>query len=170
MLVRTTDQFVLDRCFQPITDWWQNQTGLSNFWLAKMCIWAAGIAMLIDLYFIATEKLLMGIMYVGFSILALGYISLCERRDKDRSKNSTRTLNPLRDSPYARMIRVTLLGISLLFWFEQIKSLLRIIEAQSIWGPVMISLVACSFYFDACTPKPPLPRKAPSKVVQPTTA
>ncbi len=163
-MLEKLDLLILDNVFQTIADWWMDQTGKNNFWLARDTITLSAV-----LFFVFVGFNLSSLNIVcGILVLPIFYklVKSCEKAEK-QSESFGKCMNPLRNfAPHGieRTVFVLLFILNTSFW------VMRCLEFG--FGPPMrdipsllgFALYICGMYFAACTPKPPSRLKAGNKL------
>ncbi len=181
MFFEKLDLAILDGIYQPIADWVANTFGKSCFWLAKVMTWiflimASIAAAHVFTYGSAligsglTSKIYVFVLLCILGSIQLMRIRILEKQDGSWEENiATRVMNTQRMfNPYGltRLILIALVIISAILGALYIPPNY---PAQSlIWSVVNNLLFSTSFistyYFAACTPKPPSPLKAGNRL------
>lgn len=175
------DTFLLDRCFQPLSDWVMDQTGNSCFWLGKWTIrllFAASVGSVMwiarDAYFDPKQlPLVVSICAIAFMIQPYTLFKLStfldeKERDLIAEIEIARAVNPYRLKLADR--RFSGVMYSILTWPLVGMALAIVREGLplSLALQTLLSLFTIAVYFLSCTPKPRSPQKQPKLALSPT--
>ncbi len=171
------DTFLLDRGFQPVSDWFRDLTGHSNFWIAKWCfrmLFAASTAIVIY----HARQAYFDPKHVGDLAMVLFMAFVCKpwilfkiSTDLDNNEDAivenlelSGTMNPERMRGAG--LRFLVVTLSMFIW--------PFLGATMLYSPQQASLpislqtlymiVAIAAYFMACTPRPRAPQLQPKSV------
>lgn len=174
------DLAILDGFFQKIADWVNDRWGKSCFWLAKLCSWLfLVVATIGQLWAYIYGSAVFGDdqKWMSLAVLAvLGFGQLYRIREMEKLDQNEWSLRELRAyNPQRQFIPW---GFSRIFFLFVMGSalivVLIIIPAKTLYDGWelfhMVGTIAAalsftgSFYFVACTPKPPSPLRAGNKL------
>lgn len=165
MLLQRIDHFLLDNLCQKFADRFQEMMGKSCFWLAKVChmpfplmvilLWARGVSV---------APVSLDLVVIFFSVLQ---VIAWDRADRQSSSYlRAGVLNPAREFFPRGLIRIMLLVIIGGICIG--SAVHRLIAGQFLWYQFPVAVVlflwVASFYFGACTPKPPSVLRAGNKL------
>ncbi len=163
-MLNNLDSYLIDKIFQRFAHWWQELTGLTNFWIAKwmyvctailatflLIVWAVLTNM--PTFFNSIVYLILTLVF----ILMIHGIFILEMKDKEFTKKHSGVINEGRINGVGRrvlglIVTVIFLINFLYFFMDNIKLLLEIFTITYFF------LQVCYFigvYFEDCTPLPP---------------
>lgn len=161
------DEFLLDACFQPFSDWMRNHTGNSCFWIGKWTIRILFAVIAGSVMWIAREAYVDPVrlpLFVSISTIAcLIQPHVLFRLSTFLDENEERLIEELESARVANPYRLKFAdrrfsGVlySILTWPMVALSLLLVREATSLAVSLqlLLSLFTVSVYFLSCTPKP----------------
>lgn len=165
------DAFLLDRCFQRVSDWVRNQTGKSNFWIAKWFVTLQFALIVGSVMFIAKEAYYDSRRWpLVVSIIAMAYVSgprtlflmstMLDKYGEELAEEleNAQVANPLR-LKFAGQ-RFASVAYSLLTW-SLIGFALAVVPAGlslAVAVQLMMTIITIVAYFLSCTPKPRKPQ------------
>lgn len=152
-MFRIIDDFIIDRLFQPLSEFLQHHTGKNCFWYAAQCalLWLV-LAMFesgldLILHFNGTPMKPGG--WFNLALLPLIVIGMYRDFNRWMKQDSMPAMNP------HRLTYLWLRSIALLvtaFW-----AVVYIITPPDVVRIIAVIAFVGMFYFDACTPPPPRP-------------
>ena len=148
------DGFLIDKKFQPVTEWFQKLTGKTNFWLAKCCLLFMFVFSLVQAcfdYFFDPDFFFIDMLFV----LAMWAITIkgCRvfKKEEEYLLKNPKAMNARRVNQ--REFRIfALIVIPLIFLIHVAMSF----YPWLIFAPFVLIPMA---YFLACTPLPPCKSK-----------
>lgn len=162
-LLRKIDTFLLDSCFQPFSDWFNNLTGKNNSWICRCIIRINGVVGLLISFVllwiaIAVSASVLKIL-IGTLSLLWAYVSwlfnVTQLKLRRKMEHALLVhegeMNPLRVLKNARELRLIFGSLELLMLWNY---------GMHVWElPILLFTICntCLFfdvYFMACTPNP----------------
>lgn len=140
------DDFLIDTKFQPFAHWFQKLTGLTNFWLAKWCIFFYGTSYVLER---VINEAYFDSGFVGMMLIPLISIVFFITLDLDDKK--------WKNGGFMNENRIDT------FWFFSRILFLYICAFELVTGVVNVNFLfylpemfyTATLYFFTCTPIPP---------------
>ena len=164
------DNFFIDRIFQPVADWLQDLTRRSSYYLAAYCCAGVSLTSLLVAYLQFGESILQTVLSFGCSLISISMARAQMKKDDDLYERPSKSIDNDRLDPVLLVCRpilaVMFLAIDIPFIIKKVYS--NTFTLTDGIGEIFSIFLLAAFYFAACTPKPPAPKK--QKVPDPTPA
>ena len=155
MLIKI-DNWLFDKIFQPISDWFVDRTGRGTLWLASTCayLFVAGTIALTILF----ESTIFDKFLNALVCLSVLYVCrIYDRREQAWQKRNALTKNPLRALPLTFLVRMVGILVTIFLFSDLFRANNDMNER--IFRLITQLAFLCSFYFAACETTPPAPPK-----------
>lgn len=164
------DNFCIDRIFQPIADWLQDLTRRSTYYLAACSYAGISLISLLLSYLHFGGSVLLSLIYFLCSFVAMSPIRTQIRRDNNLHEHPSKVVENDRHDSVLVILRPVLVCMFVAVGIPYIvkKLYADTLTLADIIGEIFSILLIAAYYFAACTPKPPAPKK--QEVPNPTPA
>ena len=152
------DDFLIDKVFEPVSDWSNERYGSTNYLIAGLCAIGYLIAYCTG-YALREERGMADILFGGFICLMLlyGIHLLLQLHELTVEMMRAPTANSMRYT--FRFGRIMLLVLTAFFFLP--TDILTDIHGEGLrkWAEIGRDIFAvCAVYFASCTTKPPKPK------------
>ena len=152
------DNWLFDKVFQPVADWFCDRSGRNPFWLAATCMYLYIAGTIIDQ--IMFKHSWFENTFTGFFCVFLGYTAFSYDRKSIAPRTKSGTMNPNRVSGLHFFLRVycalTLPQEGVPIFIPHLGKSETYYDELTLFRSIMFLLF---LYFEACEKKPPAPPK-----------
>ncbi len=159
------DDYLIDKVFEKFARWFQISFGKTNFWLAKVCLWATIIAcsqiILLSLIFCDSCPAMVFIIFICLVMISstLSIIRKCEAEENKFFTQETTTLNRVRITQ--RLVRIFSVYLIIFLSIEAVLFIVFSWNGIDFFGFLYLLMssiaqytIIAGVYFYACTPLP----------------